>query len=135
MRVLKEILRWLMALLYVAAGLNHFLRPAFYAVMIPPYLPAPQLLVTVSGLAEIALGILVVVPRVSRLAAWGVIALLIAVFPANLYMAQHPEHFPQFSRSALLIRLPIQLVLILWAYWYTIRRGLELHSQQQLRKL
>jgi len=121
MKIVREILRWLLAALFVFAGITHFQRPAFYEAMIPPYLPAPHLLVVVSGVIEIILGVLLLVPRVSRPAAFGVIALLIAVFPANIYMTQHPGLFPQFTATALLIRLPLQFVLILWAYWYTRR--------------
>jgi uncharacterized membrane protein len=114
-------LRWLFALLFIAAGSNHFRRPAFYERTIPPALPFPSLLVVVSGIAEIVLGVLLLVPRTRRLAAWGIIALLVAVFPANIQMATHPDQFPQFSRTALLVRLPLQLGLIGWAWVYTRR--------------
>lgn len=122
---LRSPLRWLFALLFIAAGGNHFRRPAFYERMIPPALPSPSLLVAVSGIAEIALGILLLVPRTRRLAAWGIITLLVAVFPANIQMATHADQFPQFSRTALLVRLPLQLVLIGWAWFYTrpVRAG------------
>jgi len=60
-------------------------------------------------------------PRSAPLAAWGVIALLVAVFPANLHMATHPEQFKEFSPTALWVRLPIQVLLIVWAYWFTRR--------------
>jgi uncharacterized membrane protein len=121
MTIAKEVFRWLLTVFFVAAGIGHFLRPAFYEVMIPPYLPAAHLLVIISGAAEIVLGILLVVPRFSRLAAWGIIALLIAVSPANIHMALHPTLFPGFRPVALLIRLPLQLVLIGWAFVYTRR--------------
>ena len=84
----------------------------------PPYLTYHRALVLVSGVFEIALGILLLVPRTSHLAAWGLIALLIAVFPANLFMYQHSEQFP-YSPTLLLLRLPLQGLLILWAYHYT----------------
>ena len=79
--------------------------------------------VVISGIAEIVLGILLVVPRFSRMAAWGLIALLIAVSPANIHMALHPDLFPEFRPVALLIRLPLQLVLIAWAFVYTRPRS------------
>jgi uncharacterized membrane protein len=91
--------------------------------MMPDYLPAHSFLVQISGVFEIALGALLLIPKFTRIAAFGIIALLIAVFPANIYMAQHPELFPEFSRAALYARLPLQLVLILWAYWYTKESG------------
>ncbi|MEA2236066.1 MAG: hypothetical protein QOC81_790 [Thermoanaerobaculia bacterium] len=115
----KEIFRWLLAALFVFAGINHFVRPLFYEPMVPPYLPSPHLLVVLSGVAEIFLGVLLLVPRASRMAAWGLIALLIAVSPANIHMAMHPELFPQFHAAALWIRLPLQIVLMAWAYWFT----------------
>jgi uncharacterized membrane protein len=128
---LRSPLRWLFALLFIAAGANHFRRPAFYERTIPPALPFPSLLVVVSGIAEIALGGLLLVPRTRRLAAWGIIALLIAVFPANIQMATQPEQFPQFSRAALLVRLPLQLVLIGWA-WFI--RGARPREEAQRRR-
>ena len=98
---------------------NHFLATGFYLRMMPAYVPWHAELVYLSGLAEIALGILVLIPTTSRLAAWGLIALLIAVFPANLQMALHPDTFPEFSATGLWGRLPLQAVLVAWAYRYT----------------
>ncbi len=103
----------------VAAGINHFRNPTFYVRMMPDYLPWHEALVAFSGVAEILVGALLLVPRFSRLGAWALIALLLAVFPANVNMALHPEQFPTMSPTALWIRLPIQAVLILWAWWYT----------------
>jgi uncharacterized membrane protein len=118
MKIMKEVFRWLLAALFVLAGVSHFLRPQFYDPMVPPYLPWPHLLVVISGIAEIILGILLLIPRTSRLAAFGLIALLIAVWPANFHMALHPQLFPQFHAVALWIRLPLQFVLIAWTYWF-----------------
>lgn len=124
--MLKTALLWVMGPLYVLAGVMHFVRPDLYLQIMPPYLPAHLLLVLLSGVAEIVLGILVLVPRTRTVAAWGIIALLIAVFPANLYMAmenpqlvQLPSWLSQPSPTANWIRLPFQLVLIAWAWWYT----------------
>ena len=119
MRRLKLILKYVFAVSFIFAGLNHFRSHEFYVRMMPPYLPWPLALVYVSGAAEIVLGILLEVPRLTRLAAWGLIALLIAVFPANIHMAVHPELFPEFSSALLWARLPVQALLIAWAYWYT----------------
>jgi uncharacterized membrane protein len=105
--------------LYLAAGVNHFVSPDFYVRMMPPSLPWPRELVAISGAAEILLGALLLPAATSRLAAWGLIALLIAVFPANLQMALHPKQFPEFSPTALWGRLPVQGLLIVWAWWYT----------------
>jgi uncharacterized membrane protein len=118
----KRPLRYLMGLLYVVAGLLHFVVPALYARIVPPVLPAPLALVYLSGIAEVAVGIGVLVPRTRRYAAWATMALLVAVFPANVYMAVSmvpvmPGGDP--SAAARWARLPLQGVLILWAYWYT----------------
>lgn len=105
----------------MAAGLNHFRTPAFYTKIMPPYLPWHYELVLVSGFAEMLLGFLLLIPSTRMVAAWGIIALLIAVFPANLHMALHPEQFPDLPKIALWVRLPMQGLLIAWAFWYTRR--------------
>jgi uncharacterized membrane protein len=109
---------WLLGLFFVVAGILHFLRPGMYVKIMPPYLPWPRQLVFVSGLCEVALGVLVLVPRFRVPAAWGLIALLVAVFPANLHMALHPELFRKIHPVALWLRLPLQAALVAWAYWY-----------------
>ena len=85
----------------------------------PPYLPAHLFLIYLSGVLEIVLGVMLLMPKFSQLAAWGLIALLIAVFPANVYMAMNAGIFPQFSQTALYLRLPLQIVLIAWTFWFT----------------
>jgi uncharacterized membrane protein len=118
-RPLSSILKIFFGLFFVGAGVNHFLATNFYLRMMPAYVPWHIELVRISGVAEIALGILMLIPKTSVLAAWGLIALLIAVFPANLQMALHPDTFPEFTATSLWIRLPLQGVLIAWAVWYT----------------
>jgi len=108
------------AALFALGGVGHFAATDVYLKIMPPYLPSHLALLLLSGVVEVVLGPLLLVPTTSRLAAWGLIALLIAVFPANLYMFQHPEKFP-LSPTLLLLRLPLQGVLILWAWAYTRR--------------
>ncbi len=108
------------AALFVIGGVGHFVATDFYVRIMPPYLPYHPALVLLSGVFEVVLGILLLVPKTSRFAAWGLIALLIAVFPANIFMFQHPERF-SLPPTLLLLRLPLQGVLILWAYVYTMR--------------
>jgi len=120
----KRPLRYVMGALYVVAGLLHFVVPSLYVQIVPPILPAPLALVYLSGVAEVGVGVGVVVPRTRRYAAWATIALLVAVFPANVYMAVSMvtvEGLPGGDPSPLVrwARLPLQGVLILWAYWYT----------------
>ena len=114
------VFRWIFGIAFVLAGINHFVKPDFYVQMMPPYLPWHLPLVYLSGIAEVVLGGMLLVPRWSRVAAWGLVALLVAVFPANLHMALNPELFASVASATMLwVRLPLQAVLILWAWWYT----------------
>ena len=122
MSTTKRILLWVMGVFYVLAGVMHFVRPEFYRPMMPPYLPWHDFLIYLSGLAETGLGIAILIPSIRPLAAWGIILLLIAIFPANLHIALH--NVPVFGATegagiGNWIRLPFQLVLIAWAWWYT----------------
>ncbi|QEL17953.1 DoxX family membrane protein [Limnoglobus roseus] len=114
----KRLSKYLLATFMIAAGTAHFLVPGFYVPIVPPELPFPVGLVYLSGVLEVAFGVLLLVPRFSRLAAWGVFALLIAVFPANIYVYQHQELIPA-PPLVHLLRLPLQAVFLLWAYWHT----------------
>jgi uncharacterized membrane protein len=115
----KTVMKYLLAFLFVAAGINHFIQPDLYLKIMPPYLPWPLFLQYLAGFFEIFLGVLVLIPRYSRMAAWGLIALLIAVFPANIHMALNPEKYPEASPFFWWLRLPLQFVIIAWAWWYT----------------
>ena len=110
---------YLMAFLYVLAGLNHFRNPKMYIRIIPPYFPNPKLLNIFSGIFEIVLGILLCFPAFSSYAAMGIIALLIAIFPANLFMYMNRAASFGLPKWVLLLRLPLQIVLMLWAYQYS----------------
>ncbi|MEO6924088.1 MAG: DoxX family protein [Bryocella sp.] len=116
--------RYLMGAMYIAAGIAHFAITRQYERAMPAYLPAHRELVLISGAAEILGGIGLMIPITRVPAAYGIIALLVAVFPANVWMAQHPEQFPGMQPWALYARLPIQLLLIAWAWRYT-RRNLD----------
>lgn len=115
---MKTPLRWLFGILFILAGLNHFRSPGFYINIMPPYLPWHGELVAISGVAEVALGAMLLFRRWAATAGWGLIALLVAVFPANLHMSMHPELYPSIPPIALWLRLPLQGLLIAWAYWY-----------------
>jgi len=115
-RVLAKVL---FGAFFIGAGLNHFISTDFYLRIMPPYLPWHLPLVYASGVAETALGALLLFRRWSRIAAWGLILLLIAVFPANLHMALNADLYSQFSPTLLWLRLPLQGLLIAWAYLYT----------------
>ena len=109
---------WVMAIFYIVAGINHFVNPKFYLKIIPPALPYPEWLNWISGAAEILLGMALLFTVLQSWAAWGIILLLIAVFPANVY------HFQKGWRKKkmvliLALRLPLQGLLIWWAYGFT----------------
>ena len=119
--MLKLVLRWLLTIVMVGAGANHFINPAPYLGMMPDVLPAHLALVYLSGIAEIAGGLGLILPATRKLAAWGLILLLLAVFPANVNMALNdlPLGEDTVPTWALWARLPLQLVFILWAWWFT----------------
>ena len=103
-------------MLFVLAGLLHFVKPSMYVSIMPPYLPYPRELVLVSGAAEVLGGWGVLVPQVRRAAGWGLALLLVAVFPANIQMAQASLHIAGWSPVTLLLflRLPLQFLLVAW---------------------
>nr|WP_237560480.1 DoxX family membrane protein [Halapricum salinum] len=122
----KRPLRYVMGFAYVLAGVAHFLSPSMFARIVPPQLPRPRALVYLSGIAEIVLGVGVLFERTRNVSAWGIVALLVAVFPANVYMATSdeldlPGPVGNVSDAALWARLPLQAVLVAWALWYTNR--------------
>jgi uncharacterized membrane protein len=108
-----------MAAIYFIAGFNHFRNPRLYLKIIPPYFSNPKLLNGITGVAEIIFGILLCIPQTTSFAAWGIIALLIAVFPANLYMYQNDKASLGLPKWIRFIRLPLQIILIYWAFIYT----------------
>lgn len=117
---MKEILRWVLAVFILTAGILHFVVPEQFARIVPPpFDPLPA--VYISGVFEILGGIGLLVPPVSSMAAWGLISLFIAVYPANIYMAVHNIKLDGIPQNPALYwgRLPLQFVLIAWAYWYT----------------
>ena len=105
------------ALLFSAAGTAHFVWPAAFVRIVPPFLPAPYTLVYVSGAAELLGAAGVLVPGLRPYAGWGLILLLLAVVPANVHMARHPADVERIPAWALHLRLPLQFVLIGWIYW------------------
>ena len=115
---MKKIFAYIFGVVYILAGVNHFWHESFYTKMIADFLPYPAMLVYISGVAEILCGLGFLIPATRKAAAWGTIALLVAIFPANIYMAMHPAEFG-FAAAGLYARLPIQLVLIWLAYIYT----------------
>src|SRR5262245_23213299 len=105
-------MKYLFAAIFIFAGCYHFYKPDFYLRIMPPYLPWPSALHLIAGFFEVALGVALLIPRFQRLAAWGLIALLLAVYPANIHMAVNHHLYPELSMTFHWIRLPMQFVLI-----------------------
>lgn len=119
----KELLRVILSVALIIVGITHFTVCEQYAKIVPPVFPNAVAMVYISGFFEVLGGIGLLIPAVSRAAAWGIVALFIAVFPANLYQGLHHIHIDgiPYSESPWfqLFRLPLQPVLIAWAWWYT----------------
>jgi len=113
------ILKILFSALFVVGGVLHFVIPGVYLKIMPPYVPYHRACVAVSGVAEIVLGLLLFVPALTQLAGWGLILLLIAVFPANIQMLYNARDGSVGQRLGLWVRLPAQGLLIYWAYLLT----------------
>ncbi|MBO0858317.1 MAG: DoxX family membrane protein [Chloracidobacterium sp.] len=118
MSAFKIGLKYLFAAIFIFAGVNHFRNPELYLRIMPPYLPWPSALHLIAGFFEVALGVMLLIPRFQKLAAWGLIALLLAIYPANIHMAIHHDLY-QLPMIYHWIRLPLQFVLIAWAWWFT----------------
>ena len=116
----RTVALWMMALFFIAVSLNHFLNPAPYLSMMPPYLPAPDTLNMISGAAEILGGVGILLSRIRVWAGWGLSLLLVAVFPANLNVALHGWKGQNIAAWLLWARLPFQPLLIALVYWVCI---------------
>ncbi len=111
---------YLMAAFYFVAGLNHFLSPLVYLRLIPPYLPCHEALNWISGGVEILFALMLLARKSRPWAAWGIVALLIAIFPVHVYMYQaRGTEFKDIPEFLLLLRMPLQVLLMYWAYVYT----------------
>ena len=116
---------------FIYFGVDHFINPDFYLSIMPPSFPLHEEAVYISGFFEIVGGIGVLIPRFRKIAGWGLVALLIAVYPANIYMAISPEAFPDIPIEMLYFRLALQFLFFYWAYSVT-RPAFNLGSQKNL---
>ena len=116
---MKKASLYVMAVLYILAGINHFIFTKQYVAIMPPWLPWHRALVYVSGVWESLCGFLLLLSSTRRLAAWFIILLLIAVFPANIQMAINYYKTENPYLWIAILRLPLQPLLMYWAYWYT----------------
>jgi len=116
-------MRWAATIGFVSIGTLHFVSPAGFVAIIPRSLPYPEALNYIAGAAEILGGLGLILPATRRLAAWGLIALLVAVFPANINMAVN--HLPLGGKPVaawmLWARLPLQMVMLAWVFLFTRR--------------
>ena len=119
--MVRAISAWVIGVFFALAGVNHFIHPQFYQSMMPGYLPWPVALIYISGLAEIVGGLGVLFRPARRIAGWGLILLLLAVFPANIQAALHGMEGVNVEQSILVLRLPFQVVLIAWVYFSCVR--------------
>jgi uncharacterized membrane protein len=108
-----------MAILYIGAGINHFLNPDFYLPMMPPYIPAPSTMILLSGVIEVLLGVGLWVPKTRSFAAWAIIAMLFAFMPVHIHMLVNAEQYSDIPVAVLWARLPLQALFVAWAYWHT----------------
>jgi uncharacterized membrane protein len=115
----RLVLEITLAVVMIIAGVMHFVAPKYYELIVPRMLPWPRLIVRLSGVAEAALGAGLLVPQVQRYAAWGLIALFIAVFPANVSQAMRKIPYGRLPLWLTWARLPLQAGFIAWAYALT----------------
>lgn len=111
--------QYLIGVLFVLAGANHFRKPKIYERIMPPYIPAKATMVMLSGLAEMILGFMVLNPDTQELASWGIIGLLLLFIPIHIYMLQNEDATMKLPKWVLILRIPLQFALMFWAYQYT----------------
>jgi uncharacterized membrane protein len=119
---MKKVSLYIMSVFYIGAGINHFLHEEMYMKIMPPWLPFPDALVYTSGVCETIFGMLLLFPRTRSFAAWCIILLLIFIFPANIQMMLNYMHESNPGLWATIVRLPLQIVLIWWAYLFTKKK-------------
>ena len=118
---MRKVARFFAGPVMIAAGINHFVNPGFYLKIVPTALPAPEALVYISGVAEVLGALGTMHPRTRRPAGWFLIATLVAVYPANIYMALNPSRFPTIPHWALWARLPLQFLFVYWVWLATLK--------------
>lgn len=111
--------QYLMGVLYVIAGMNHFRKPKVYERIIPPYIPGHSTVVMLSGIAEMILGFMVMNKNSQETAGWGILIMLLLFLPIHIYMLQSESASMKLPKWLLILRLPLQFVLMYWAFLYT----------------
>lgn len=113
---------FLLISLFILTGLSHFKNPDLYVSIMPPYLPLRHELSLIAGSFEILGAVGLLFSKTRRISGYGLVLLLISIFPANIYMALNPEYFPNYAPLYLYLRLPLQFIFISWVYWATLRK-------------
>ena len=108
-----------LSLLFINIGIDHFVNPDFYRNIMPAYLPMHTEAIYISGFFEILGGVAILFPKLRSMAGWGLVLLLIVVFPVNIHMAVNPNLFPDIPLSFLYLRLVLQFIIIYWTYFAT----------------
>ena len=123
-QILKNITVYSLGLFYTIVGIKHFTNLDFFLVIVPPYIPFPEFMVYISCVCEIILGLLLIIKKTRRYGALGLVILLIAIFPANIYLYRSDIalNIYEITRQQALIRLPFQLPLIIISYWHSIKK-------------
>ena len=115
----KKLVLFGLSTFFIYTGIHHFVNPGFYLSIMPPAFPLHAEAVYISGFFEVVGGVCVLIPRLRKIAGWGLVALLVAVYPANIYMAITPEAFPDIHVALLYVRLVFQFVFFYWAFSVT----------------
>lgn len=111
--------QYLLGILFILAGMNHFRKPKIYERIIPPFIPAHSSMVLLSGIAEMILGFMILNKNTQEVAAWGIMIMLLLFIPVHIYMLQNEKAAMKLPKWVLILRLPLQFGLIYWAYLYT----------------
>ncbi len=110
--------QYLLALIFILGGANHFRKPKFYESIMPPYIPAHSSLVLASGIVEMIFGFMLVTQESQTIGSWGIIGLLVVFIPIHIFMLQNEKAFPKIPKWVLILRIPLQGVLIYWTFLY-----------------
>ena len=110
--------QYLLGVLLVLAGVNHFRKPKLYERIVPSYIPAAATVVILSGVLEMVLGFMLMNKNSQSEAAWGIIIMLVLFIPAHVYMLQNEKASMKLPKWVLILRFPLQLALMYWAYLY-----------------
>jgi len=131
MLIIKNITIYIMSFLYIIVGIKHFVDVEYFVSIVPNYISWKKEAVFISGFFEILLGILLLFHKTRKIAAWGIIMLLIAVFPANiyLYVSEIPRDILNISKIDALIRMPFQIPLIIISYWHSKKISSKIFSK------